>query len=324
MHLSVTVHLGSHYKTKSIKIMKKSTTILVLILCFAISNSLIFSQIIKREVIGNGGTTIGDGKNKIVGTIGQTAIGRISDKSTSHGVGFWYESKKIIDINSSGLTVVIPRLTAEIGSKISVPLFIEYSKNLNDTNDITYEAKISYNGTVLYPNNLTPSCILDSDECSVIVKGKLNDTIGILANIDFTVKLGNADSTLLKIEYFSLSKPGNLMLITRDGQLDILGICRAGDTPRLIKHGQPTALLSCYPNPASSSTSINYTLNEVGKTEMFLIDEQGKIALNLFNSTSVPGNYILNAKLTDLRSGSYFLVMKTPSEFFTKLLIVNK
>jgi hypothetical protein len=152
----------------------------------------------------------------------------------------------------------------------------------------------------------------------------MKDTLGILANLDFIVKLGNADSTLLQIEYFKWIEPNKVALMTRDGQIDVLGICREGESPRLLKRGNPTALLNIYPNPARDNTSINYTLNESGQTDIYLIDEMGKTALSLLSKNAIPGSYSLKAKLEDIRNGSYFLILKTPSEMFTKKILINK
>ena len=301
--------------------MKKFNFIIIL---FVLTNYSLYSQNISKKVIGNGGTTMSDGNNKISCTIGQTATGRLSFQSGDHGVGFWYSSKKILDINASGLMIVLPKMEAQIGTQISVPLMIEYSNNLSNSGVRNFEAKINYNGTVLFPINLIPKCKVDNDECSIIISGTMKDTLGILANLDFIVKLGNSDSTLLQIEYFKWIEPNKVALMTRDGQIDVLGICREGESPRLLKRGNPTALLSIYPNPARDNTSINYTLNESGHTEIYLIDEMGKTALSLLSKNSIPGSYSLKAKLEDIRNGSYFLILKTPSEMFTKKILINK
>ena len=315
------VQIGFHYRTNINNKMKK---VKYLILILFLSNIYLSSQKIPRNVIGSGGSPISDGIIKINGTVSQPAIGRLAYQSGIHGVGFWYSSKQIIDNSESGVTIVIPNLEAEIGSKITIPILIEYSKNLIKSGAKKFEIKISYNGTVLYPIGMDPLCKKDTDECSIVLNGSIKDTIGIIASIDFIVKLGNSDSSMMVIEYFRWSDANNIKVITRDGKIDLLGICRAGETIRLIKRGNPTALLSCFPNPASDNTSIDYILNEAGETEIYLIDDVGRKAISLLYNESKPGKYTLNAVLKNIPAGSYFIILKTHSEILTKRLIITR
>ncbi len=67
---------------------------------------LVFSVVIHKQaeaqvqvsesVFGNGGATISNGSNRILGTLGQTVIGRSSNASNVSNAGFWYQSVDFI------------------------------------------------------------------------------------------------------------------------------------------------------------------------------------------------------------------------------------
>ena len=45
---------------------------------------------VRSSVLGNGGAATGDGNRYLNSTLGQPAIGLVSDPTYSQGVGYWY------------------------------------------------------------------------------------------------------------------------------------------------------------------------------------------------------------------------------------------
>jgi hypothetical protein len=79
--------------------MDRRTIIGVLILLAA---SLSFQQMahaqfaIRSSVLGGGGSSMANNSFRMVGTLGQPLIGRVSNPSLVHGAGFWYSSAGLI------------------------------------------------------------------------------------------------------------------------------------------------------------------------------------------------------------------------------------
>lgn len=279
------------------------------------------SQTIPHSVISAGATNTKAGNAAIRGTLSQTSIGRLQQGNTRHNVGFWYTAQR--DLSNGGTLVVIPQTEGTTGVAIKVPLLLQQSKNLITTTfpHRNFEATIQYNATVLEPIALP--CTRVGDVCTIKVKGTMGDSAGILAEMDFIPKLGNADRTALEIISFVWTDAPTIKTITKDGEVRILNVCREGDSVRLVRQVSAT-ILTVYPNPASSHVVVDYTLGENGNTIIEMIDMQGKIVTTLLSGVAKAGNFSNRLNLMYVPNGSYFLRMQTPNELFTKQITVQK
>lgn len=111
---------------------------------------------------------------------------------------------------------------------------------------------------------------------------------------------------------------------TLDGELRI-ETCDI-DGNRLIKYqGSGSQLYQAYPNPAFESTRIDYSLLEEGPTKLYLVDVFGRVAKTLLDESAKPGAYSAYVRIDDnLPSGTYFIILETPSERFRNRLQVIK
>lgn len=279
------------------------------------------AQTIPHSVISAGATNAKAGNAAVRGTLSQTSIGRLQQGNTRHNVGFWYAVNR--DLSNGGTLVVIPQTEGTTGVTIKVPLLLQQSKNLITTTfpRRNFEATIRYNATVLEPIALP--CTRVGDICTIKVKGTMGDSAGILAEMDFIPKLGNADRTALEIVSFVWTDAPTIKTITKDGEVRILDVCREGDSVRLVRQVSAT-MLAAYPNPASSNIVVDYTLGEKGNTIIEMIDMQGKIVSTLFSGDAKAGSFSDKVNLLYIPNGSYFLRMQTPNELFTKQITVQK
>lgn len=162
-----------------------------------------------RDVNGYGGTAMAGTTMRLSGTVSQASIGRLRRPNGSqHNVGFWYWAK------SSELyaCVRMPIAEAEPGTVLNIPLLLEESNRLPVDGTLRFHARIRYNRTLLQPVNGTPDCQWDGDDCIIEVEGNVTANsieTGVLANLQFLAKLGNAESTPLTIESLSWSNLGN-------------------------------------------------------------------------------------------------------------------
>lgn len=295
--------------------------ILVLLL---VCNGITSAQTIQRSVMGSGGGISTNGTNSLRGTISQTAIGRTTQSPTFQSVGFWYSASQIIRSSGFGSLITIPSVEVQVGETVRIPLLLQLSSHLLETSAKTFTAKITFNASILEPkgNQFPYKRIGNQGELTII--GTVHDTSGVLAEMEFTAKLGDAEKTPLTIQSFLWNETNRVKILTKDGNVNLNGLCREGDTVRLIKRSNSASLINAYPNPASKNSTIEYQLSEQGHTTMYLLDEQGKINTTLFDMNSVQsGHYSFDADLQYVSSGSYFLILKTPSELFSKRFIIE-
>lgn len=283
------------------------------------------AQSIHRSVMGSGGGSSTNGTNSIRGTVSQTAIGRIAHDKSVNSVGFWYNASQIIRSSGYGSLITIPSVEAQIGETVRIPLILQQSSHLLETSARSFTAVITFNASILEPVGSKYTYKRTGNKGELTVIGDVKDTAGILAEMEFTAKLGDAEKSPLTIQSFLWSETNRVKILTKDGNVNLVGVCKEGDTVRLIKRTAAAALIRAYPNPAVNTSTIEYQLSERGETSMYLIDESGKMVSPLYSSKSVsPGLFSFNAELQYVPSGSYFLILKTPSEIFSKRFMIQK
>jgi hypothetical protein len=314
----------------------KNSIIWKLIIAFLLLATITNAQILRRHVISSGGNSgmnaLQGEKVKVNCTIGQTHIGLLRSYSDTivHGVGYWYNAWYIASHPNPVSVVYIPlNLWGEIGEEVSIPLILRETRYFDFPHPLEFEAKIRYNMTILQPtfdSGLIPiECnMVNKDECVVTVEGTMNPDNDTLAKMDFLVRLGSVDMSSLIIDSFVWKNHEDVIALTEDGEIKISGICREGDTLRLVKRNTETALFASNPNPASDQTLINYSLAEKGYTKVILTDNLGREISVIYEGEAEPGYYSVLTDLTDIGSGLYYITLITPTERFTGRLLVKK
>ncbi|MGE3799461.1 MAG: hypothetical protein AB7H80_00410 [Candidatus Kapaibacterium sp.] len=279
-----------------------------------------------REVMGSGGDVMKSDDHVAHGTISQTTIGRVlRPDNYGHNIGFWYWAKKF----GSRVCVRLPRVAAEAGSQVVIPLILEESTDLLRRGPLRFRARIRFNGTLLEPTSGTPACQWEGNDCVLEVEGVAEREIGVIAELVFIAKLGNDVNTPLIIEEFEWFPDDNRKIetIRKHGEFTLLGICREGEGARLIlsNSGGVVARLSAMPNPASEYVTVEFIAGERGVTRIVLVDGLGSEQAVIVNQ-DVEGDriYSVGVDLSTISSGSYFLVMKTPTVVKTTPLIVRQ
>ena len=83
-------------------------------------------------------------------------------------------------------------------------------------------------------------------------------------------------------------------------------------------------LFSCMPNPANTTTQINYEMKNNEKAEVIITDITGRTVQTMNQGIKAKGNYTLDIDLSNVTSGTYFLTLKTSTAQTTEKLIVVK
>lgn len=90
--------------------------------------------------------------------------------------------------------------------------------------------------------------------------------------------------------------------------------CQTTQGSLLLTATLPVNIKSLAPNPVQDETTITFTLQERGWTEMELINGFGQAIKKIFAAEMLPGEYTVRCSVSDLPSGSYFLLLRTPFE----------
>lgn len=307
--------------------MKKIKFYKIVMLAILLITGNAFTQQLNRHVISSGGKLSAGQGIKINCTVGQTHIALLksANQDIYNGVGYWYNASYIMNHPNPVSVVIIPELSAEIGENVTVPLILQETRYNQLITSRSFEAKIKYNTTVLQPVNYIPECnLLEGNECIITVNGQMNDSSGILSNMDFIVRLGSVENSPLIIESFKWVNHDDVIVLKQDGELEVLGICREGDTLRTVKKTIKAGLYASLPEPASDETLINYSLSETGYTKISLINSLGREIAVLNEGIAEPGRHSLLADLTDISSGLYYINLVTTTERFSRKLLIQK
>lgn len=76
----------------------------------------------------------------------------------------------------------------------------------------------------------------------------------------------------------------------------------------------PVNIKPLAPNPVQDETTITFSVQEQGWTELELVNGFGQSVKKILQSEMLPGEYSVRFSVTELPSGSYFLLLRTPFE----------
>ena len=294
----------------------------LVLLLTADSSSLIAQSQIIRGTFGSAGGTTSSGESRMHGTLSQSAIGQTQGK-IFHEAGFW----RYALLPNVEVVVSLPEVKASIGHKLTIPLELTSVSGSLAGETRPFTARIRYNATLLEPIGSTAPCFRVGDTCYMELSGTAPFTPGTLVGLEFRAKLGNDTGTSLTIEEFKWERLGEATsrVITVDGQFTLLGVCREGDSLRLIHSGPSVARLALAPNPARERTVATIGAAESGATELILFDMMGKeIALLSRFDAAAERLYRVDLDLNGIPSGAYTLLCRTPSETITERLMITQ
>jgi hypothetical protein len=95
------------------------------------------------------------------------------------------------------------------------------------------------------------------------------------------------------------------------------GICQEGGV-RLFEANDSLYLKSARPDPATSVTEIEYGLVEPGWTEITLVNSAGERVQSPAAGLMLAGKYLLTLDVSQLPSGIYYCVLRTPSQIIQR------
>lgn len=284
----------------------------------------LFAQKQMRGVWGSGGTTAKSGQTIIHGTVSQTAIGRSKLNTNEVKSGFWYTTRSRLPKSSPGLIVVIPTFSGKAGETIEMPIILESSVALQYGREWKFKGTFHFNATVLEPISGFDSYARANDIGTLDFSGNSRDTAGIIKKITFKVKLGNQPISPVAWDTFSIAQYQTATIIRKDGEFQLEDLCFTDGKPRLIGTVKQGLALSAFPLPAKGTLTIATSTVEKGISEIFIYSPDGKLVTTIFLGELNQGYSELPIDTEYIPSGTYFIVLKTPSDMLTTSCIIAK
>jgi hypothetical protein len=188
-----------------------------------------------------------------------------------------------------------------------------------------YHARLRFDGSVLIPQMPFLDARIDGNERVVTVAGMLptDRAIGVCTTFPFLTALGERPCSTVRIDSLWCDT-ATLPVEVEPAACEIcVRVCREGGE-RLFSSRGPVAGISVHPNPFNASTVIDYTTVERGLTQVAVMDVLGRVRALLVDRELEPGGYRVSFNASDLSSGLYNCVLRTPSLIRMEMMIVVK
>ncbi|HRP02356.1 MAG TPA: choice-of-anchor D domain-containing protein [Candidatus Kapabacteria bacterium] len=215
-------------------------------------------------------------------------------------------------------------LEGKPGDSIKVPIILQNEENLILAGITTIDVELTFNPTLLYPQNY-PVTAIDDHTAKITIKDiPANKNVGeILGEVEFTVGLGNADSCDLILQN-ATTNGGQAEITLLNGKFTLLGVCREGGA-RLVNPNAKAGIMKIAPNPADNNLEIEISLIENGASELVLYNAMGEVVKTIIHSENLErGRHTIQLNTTELGTGQYFLQLRTPTYLENKIVKVVK
>ncbi|MCL5991111.1 MAG: choice-of-anchor D domain-containing protein, partial [Bacteroidetes bacterium] len=206
-------------------------------------------------------------------------------------------------------TIRIDSTSGYPGDTLNISILLINEQNLQDAGVTGFDADLSYNPSLLAPIDFSGSKI-DESTASVHLTN-LPPQTGEIAKVKFVVGLGNAETTTLNLSNLVVNG-GTANVTVVSGSFHLLGICKEGGS-RLLNPEGDVKLFSIKPNPSGEIVEIEMELIENGKTIIYLSNINGENIRTIFEGSPKPGLQKMQFSTKDLPTGTYLLILKTPT-----------
>jgi hypothetical protein len=228
-------------------------------------------------------------------------------------------------------TLALADLTAEIGSKIRIPVTLTGSANLAITGTRSFTGGIVFNRSMLWPEralsgtgqaSMTTTAEGDSLLVTLTVDQPASPSNGVQAEVECLVLLGNNDVTPLTFRSFAWTN-GTATSSTTSGSFTATGICTAGGK-RLMALPAGSVTLRNAPNPFNPSTDIVFSLPADASVDLRVYDALGQEVAMLLHADLPKGSHSARFHAERLSSGSYLAVLRAGDRTETLRMMLAK
>ncbi len=219
--------------------------------------------------------------------------------------------------NTASAEIILPDLAAAPGEQLLLELRLEQATGLDAAEATRFRTEIAFDPSMLVVTDNTPWRI-ENDERVVELQGQRAQGNNLLATLALKATLGRMESTPLRVVSFEwIDANTDVPTQITDGSFTLRGLCRDGGV-RLYDPNGEIAIKSVSPNPSSGDVRIVYSLSESGEHRLRVVDLTGREVRTVFAGAFVPGEYAVQVGVGELSSGTYYLLLETPTTRVTK------
>ena len=247
-------------------------------------------------------------------------------------------SVKVTDANNCDTTVTIDiidaaslpavelalkTISAYAGDHIILPISILSSRNLDKGAATDYSYSIRFNKSLLAPAVAEASPSINGRWRSITKQGTRAATLtsGDLDHIELIAALGDTTATPIYFDNITWSNGKAIRTTLDSGWFELLGVCHAGGT-RLFSEDGHVLLAAPRPNPIHDFGTLDYSLAEIGTTQLLIRDMLGRTVTTIMNGDAIPGDYHAILDAAALPNGMYNIILRTPTQVFTSKMEV--
>jgi len=246
---------------------------------------------------------------------------RVTDSNGCSSTSDPYEHTMSIEAVAS---IAVPRLEAEPGERIALPIMLESSRNLDASAAGSFTATLRFDARLLVPVDSAHTGIISGVDRVVTITAQVppeRSAPFALYTLPLLATLGPVESTPLRIDAFSFNG-APVRVTSSDGEFR-LRICREGGE-RLFDSGRRFFLDQNSPNPFNSETWIEYGIISPGNARLSVFDLLGRELLVIADAYHEPGRFRAHLDAAALTSGVYACVLRTLSGVKTRRMAVAK
>jgi hypothetical protein len=150
-----------------------------------------------------------------------------------------------------------------------------------------------------------------------------NARLGVLSDIWFYSALGDSECSAVNVKSFKWTGSLPCAVEKRHGEFCLIGVCKDGG-PRLIDPKGKVELRSVRPNPFDDKAEIELFVIEKGRTKLRVLSTLGETVAVVVDASLPEGAHTIGFDAGALSSGSYLLVLETPTVIKTyKLQLIR-
>jgi hypothetical protein len=224
--------------------------------------------------------------------------------------------------SETNLTFKIDSISIKSGEKLALPIKIFAGKDLGNCGIDNFDISLTYNKSLLVPEKNSELAI-DNDGGNETIR--FNAKIpadSIIKILSFNTALGDAKCSELNIIVKNSYCP-SLEINKTNGKLCINNVC-SEPTDRLISLNGDEFLSAVYPTPSISTSKIIFSSPESGECYIELYNYIGDKVGELFRGIVDNQTKTVEFDASTLDAGLYYYVLHTPSERYTKTMVVIK
>ena len=195
---------------------------------------------------------------------------------------------------------------------------------------LDFSVRLSANGTILTPVDEEARLGIEGGRMQSEFSGRWDPAAGAITWSDrggprYIVGLGNAEQTDVSIEevIWQTGCPPDIALGDATFTLDRL--CRQGDSVRLFNMETGTLKLEITGrNPARERIDLVIETIEEGRTQLLLVDMEGREMRRILDANVVPGSWGVGVDVRGIASGNYLVLLQTPTARILKNIIIQR